>query len=130
MVARLLCLGGDYAVQAEGQQTDVDLDLLPVQGNVYMLHAGAAGNMAVQIGRDGVFVVNALRDGLAERIAATIETVTQAPIRYIVSTSADLHNTAGNGSLAALGSFGATNSSAGRARRLWRTKTCCSGFRL
>ena len=111
MVARLLCFAAIYAVHAEGQQTDVELDLLPVQGNVYMLHAGDAGNIAVQIGRDGVFVVNALRDGLADRIAATIKTVTQAPIRYIVSTSADLHNTAGNGSLAALGTFGATNSS-------------------
>ena len=111
MVARLLCLAAIYVARVHGQETDVELDLLHVQGNVYMLHAGDAGNVAVQIGPDGVFVVNALRDGLAERIAATIKTVTQAPIRYIVSTSADLHTTAGNGSLAALGSFGATNSS-------------------
>jgi glyoxylase-like metal-dependent hydrolase (beta-lactamase superfamily II) len=73
-----------------------------------MLHAGAAGNIAVQTGKDGVLVVNALRAGLAPQIAAQIKTLTPAPIRYIVSTSADLHNTAGNAELAALGMFGAS----------------------
>jgi len=89
----------------------VELNLLPVQGNVYMLHAGDVGNIAVQVGAEGVFVVNALVPELAERIAAKIKEVTPAPIRYIVSTNADLHNTLGNGALAALGMFGATASS-------------------
>jgi glyoxylase-like metal-dependent hydrolase (beta-lactamase superfamily II) len=84
------------------------MHLLPVQGGVYMLHAGAAGNMAIQIGKDGVLVVNALRAGLAPQVAAQIKTLTSAPIRYIVSTSADLHDTAGNAELAALGMFGAS----------------------
>jgi glyoxylase-like metal-dependent hydrolase (beta-lactamase superfamily II) len=85
--------------------------MLPVQGNVYLLHAGAAGNIAVQIGNEGVFVYNALTPDLAERIAAAIKTVTPAPIRYIVSPNADPKNTLGNGALAALGMFGATASS-------------------
>jgi len=89
----------------------VELNLLPVQGNVYMLHAGDVGNIAVQVGAEGVFVVNALLPELAPRIAAKIKEVTPAPIRYIVSTNADLHNTLGNGALAALGMFGATASS-------------------
>jgi glyoxylase-like metal-dependent hydrolase (beta-lactamase superfamily II) len=76
-----------------------------------MLHAGAAGNIAVQIGAEGVFLVNALRPELAERIAAKIKEITPAPIRYIVSTNADPANTLGNGALAALGMFGATASS-------------------
>ena len=96
---------------AQLQAEDVELSLLPVQGNVYMLHGEEAGNIAVQIGKDGVLLVNAMRAGLADRIVAEIETLTSAPIRYIVSTSADLHNTSGNAELAALGMFGATNSS-------------------
>lgn len=92
------------------QPNDVELDLLPVQGNVYMLYGGDAGNIAVQIGSDGVMLVNAMRAGLAERIAAEIETVTPVPIRYIINTSADLHHTGGNAELAALGTFGATPS--------------------
>lgn len=81
-----------------------------MQGNVYMLYAGEAGNIAVQIGDDGVLLVNALREGLARQVAAEIETLTSAPIRYIIDTSDDLHNTGGNAELAALGMFGATNS--------------------
>jgi len=99
------------ACAAGAQPAAVELHLLPVQGNVYMLHAGKAGNIAVQAGPDGVFLVNALRKGLAERIAAEIKTVTPAPIRYIVSTSPDEPLTEGNGPLAALGMFGATSAS-------------------
>jgi cyclase len=88
-----------------------ELHVLPVQGNVYMLHAGAAGNVTVQIGTDGVFVVSALTPDLAPRIAAEIKTLTREPIRYIVSVNADVRNTLGNGALAALGMFGATASS-------------------
>jgi glyoxylase-like metal-dependent hydrolase (beta-lactamase superfamily II) len=96
---------------AHAQPPDIELDVLSVQGNVYMLHAGAAGNSAFQVGPEGVFVVNALRADLAERIAAKIKEITPAPIRYIVSPNADVDNTSGNGSLAALGTFGATASS-------------------
>ena len=34
-----------------------EIEVLPVQGNVYML-AGAGGNIAVQIGDDGVLLVD------------------------------------------------------------------------
>lgn len=108
-LAALLSLLGGAAAPLWAQQADVDLNLMHVQGNVYMLHAGAAGNSAVQIGEDGVLIVNALRSGLGERIAAEIAKVTSAPIRYIVNTSDDLHNTSGNSELAALGTFGSTN---------------------
>lgn len=109
--ALLVCLLALSAVAAQAQQQGVELNLLPVQGNVYMLHAGDVGNIAVQVGAEGVFVVNALLPELAPRIAAKVKELTPAPIRYIVSTNADLHNTLGNGALAALGMFGATASS-------------------
>jgi glyoxylase-like metal-dependent hydrolase (beta-lactamase superfamily II) len=96
---------------AHAQPPDVELHVLPVQGNVYLLHAGAAGNIAFQAGPEGVFVVNALRADLAPAIAAKIKEVTPAPIRYIVSPNADVANTSGNGALASLGTFGATASS-------------------
>jgi glyoxylase-like metal-dependent hydrolase (beta-lactamase superfamily II) len=54
-------------------------------------------------------LVNALRAGMSAQIAAKVKTLTPAPIRYIINTSADLHNTGGNAELAALGVFGATN---------------------
>lgn len=110
-VARLLGLLALVGGGAQAQPAAVELNVLPVQGNVYMLHAGAAGNLAFQAGGDGVFVVNALRADLAPRIAAKIKETTPAPIRYIVSPNADANNTTGNGPLAALGMFGATASS-------------------
>ena len=112
-LAPLACWLALAAGAAGAQLADVELHMLPVQGNVYMLHVGKVGNIAVQAGPDGVFLVNALRKGLAERIAAEIKTVTPAPIRYIVSTSPDVPLTEGNGPLALLGMFGATNA-AGR----------------
>ena len=98
------------AAAAYAQPADVELDILHVQGNVHMLHGGEAGNIAVQIGDDGVMLVNAMGGGLAERIVETIGEVTSAPVRYIVNTSADLHHTGGNAELAALGEFGSTPS--------------------
>jgi cyclase len=111
---RLMALAGVLALAAGAagaQPATVEMHMLPVQGSVYMLHAGKAGNIAVQAGSDGVFLVNALRKGLAEQISAEIKTVTPAPIRYIVSTNPDVPLTEGNGSLALLGMFGATASS-------------------
>ena len=56
-------------------------------------------------------LVNAMREGLAQSIAAEIRNLTPAPIRYIINTSLDLHYTGGNAELAPMGMFGATNSS-------------------
>jgi cyclase len=110
-VAGLLSAAALVGAAAHAQPPAAELHVLPVQGNVYMLHAGEAGNLAFQVGADGVFVVNALRAELAQGIADKIKEITPAPIRYIVSPNADLANTSGNGPLAALGMFGATASS-------------------
>jgi cyclase len=107
----LLAFAAAGQAQRAAPESVPELAVLHVQGNVYMLHAGAAGNLAFQVGPDGVFVVNALTAELAPAIAAKIKDITPAPIRYIVSPNADLSNTTGNGPLAALGMFGATASS-------------------
>ena len=48
------CLAVLIAGPAIAQQDEVPLSVLPVQGNVYMLHGGDAGNIAFQVGSDGV----------------------------------------------------------------------------
>ena len=110
LLVPLVLFAAAVPAQTRGQSAQVELGLLPVQGNVYLLNGGEAGNIAVQVGHDGVLLVDAMRAGLADRIAAEIETITPAPIRYIIDTSDDLHHTGGNAGLAALGVFGATNS--------------------
>jgi glyoxylase-like metal-dependent hydrolase (beta-lactamase superfamily II) len=94
--------------QAAGEDR-ADLSLLPVQGNVYLLHGGANGNIAVQSGADGVMLVNSMPKGMAARIAAAIATLTPKPIRYIINTGPALHQIGNNAELAAMGMFGATD---------------------
>ncbi len=78
------------------------LDVLQVRPNFYMI-AGAGSNIAVQIGTDGVVVVDA---GVAERadaVIAEIRKLTKQPIRYVINTSADPDHVGGNEKLSRAG---------------------------
>ena len=57
----------------------------PVQSNVYML-VGPGGNSTVQIGDDGVLLVDTKLAGMSDTILAAIKTLTNKPIRYVVNT--------------------------------------------
>ena len=66
-----------------------------VQGNVYLL-AGAATNIAVQVGPDGVLVVDTGGEETADAVLAAIRTLSDGPIRWIVNTHGHRDNTGGN----------------------------------
>ncbi len=66
-----------------------------VQGNVHVL-LGAGSNVVVQIGEDGVLVVDTGSRATREAVTAAIQELTDRPIRWIVNTSADLDHTSGN----------------------------------
>ena len=72
---------------------------LPVQGNVHIL-TGPLGNMAVQVGPDGVLLVDAMA---GDDIKAAVKTLSAKPIRTIVNTSAGASHTGGNEALSAMG---------------------------
>ncbi len=76
-----------------------DLEVLHVQGSVYLL-AGGGSNVVFQVGEDAVFVVDTNPAALSDKVIAAIRTVTDAPIRYIVNTSADEDHVGGNEALA------------------------------
>jgi cyclase len=88
-----------YVAVAQGQQNQnlnsVEVHVLPVQGNVYML-VGAGSNITVQTGTDGVLVVDAQYAPLSEKILAAIRTLSKGPIRYLVNTTYDADHTGGN----------------------------------
>ena len=69
--------------------------VFPVQGSVYMV-AGAGSNVAVQVGKDALFVVDANEASMSDKILAAIKTISPLPIRYIVDTSADPDHVGGN----------------------------------
>jgi cyclase len=72
-----------------------EIEVLPVQGNVYML-AGGGSNVTVQVGPDALFVVDTNVAGMSDRILAAIKTISPLPIRYIVNTNADPDHVGGN----------------------------------
>ena len=75
-------LGAGFARGAD------DIEVIPVQPNFYMI-AGAGGNIAVQIGPDGVLVVDTGAARMTERVLAEIRKLRSQPIRFIINTSAD-----------------------------------------
>jgi len=79
------------------------LPTLKVQGNVYML-VGAGGNIALQIGEDGVLLVDTGTTESVARVIATVRSLTDKPIRYIINTSADPDHVGGNDAIGKLGS--------------------------
>jgi glyoxylase-like metal-dependent hydrolase (beta-lactamase superfamily II) len=73
-----------------------------VQGNVYML-IGAGANVAVQIGPDGVLVVDTGNAAKRAAVLASIRRLSTGPIRWIVNTTADVDHTGGNETISQAG---------------------------
>ena len=96
-----------FAAAALAQQpqdfSKVEVRVLPAQGNVYML-VGSGGNITVQAGSDGVFLVDTMYAPLADKIVAAIRTISKGPIRYIVDTHVHGDHTSGNEALRKAGS--------------------------
>jgi glyoxylase-like metal-dependent hydrolase (beta-lactamase superfamily II) len=78
------------------------VDLLHVQGNVYMI-AGAGANITVQVGKDVVFVVDSGTADMSDQVLAAIRSITAKRILFIISTSADADHVGGNANLAKAG---------------------------
>ena len=94
-------LAAGVSVQAAEPNTD-GLDVVQVRPNFYMI-AGAGGNIAVQIGIDGVVLVDAGSAGASDRVLAAIRKLTDKPTRYVIDTGADPDHVGGNGALAKAG---------------------------
>jgi glyoxylase-like metal-dependent hydrolase (beta-lactamase superfamily II) len=72
-----------------------EVETFHVQGNVYML-VGAGANVAVQIGDEGVIVVDTGAAPARERVLAAIRKLSNKPIRWMINTNADPDHTGGN----------------------------------
>lgn len=75
--------------------TNVEIHALRVQGNVYML-VGAGANITVQVGQDGVLIVDTEYAPLADKILAAIKKISPEPLRYIINTGFDPDHIGGN----------------------------------
>jgi len=97
-----------YGVKAEdikaGAVPDFDklrdpLVVIPVLGNIWMI-GGAGGNIAVQVGDDGVLIVDAGAEAASDRVIAELKKLSPRNLRWIINTSADMDRTGGNEKIA------------------------------
>jgi len=82
---------------------DVEIQVLHVQGNVYML-VGAGGNITLQAGEQGVMIVDTMYAPLSDKIFAAIRSISDKPITYIINTHGHPDHIGGNANLAMMGS--------------------------
>ena len=88
-----------------GQPPNLDnaeLHVLPVQGNVYML-VGAGGNVTIQVGEEGVLLVDTSYAQVSDKILAEIRKLSNKPIRYIINTHVHPDHVGGNENLGKAG---------------------------
>jgi cyclase len=73
----------------------MEVQTLKVQGNVYLI-AGAGGNIAVQIGDEGVLMVDTGYEKMSGKVMAAIRKLSDKPIRNIINTTLADDHTGGN----------------------------------
>jgi cyclase len=87
---------------AFGQPPDGEVHVLPVQGNVYML-VGAGGNIAVQVGSQGVLLVDSGLANMSDKVLAAVRKLSDKPIRYLLNTHVHPDHIGGNEAVARTG---------------------------
>lgn len=90
------------AGQSSGAASPDLLEILEVRPNFFMI-AGAGGNIGVQVGDDGVVVVDAGSAASAPAVVAAIKRITPKPIRYVINTGPDADHVGGNDVLSKAG---------------------------
>jgi glyoxylase-like metal-dependent hydrolase (beta-lactamase superfamily II) len=78
------------------------VEVLHVQGRVYLL-AGPDANTVVQIGDEGVVVVDTQTEALSGDLLQAIATLTDAPIRHVLNTHVHPDHIGGNAAVADAG---------------------------
>jgi glyoxylase-like metal-dependent hydrolase (beta-lactamase superfamily II) len=102
LLAWLVAIALPLAVGVAAQAPTGDLDVVQLRPNFYVI-GGAGGNVVVQLGPEGVILVDSGSTERADQVLAAIRRLTDLPIRYIINTSMDADHTGGNEKLARAG---------------------------
>ena len=92
MLVIVLCSSISPAV---GQFEQVEIETVPVSGNIYML-AGAGGNIGVSVGDDGILIVDDQFAPLADKIRAALAELGPGKLKFVLNTHWHGDHTGGN----------------------------------
>lgn len=110
--------GGAESIKAAATQNAAApssrLDILEVRPSFFVI-AGAGANIGVQVGDDGVVVVDSGATADAPVLLAAIKRISPKPIRYIIDTGPDPDHVGGNEALSKAGEKFFTKSALGGA---------------
>ena len=72
------------------------------ESSIYLL-VGAGSNIVVQVGDNGMLLVNAGKASMSAQVLAALRSISNAPLRTIIDTDVDAEDAGGNQALAATG---------------------------
>jgi glyoxylase-like metal-dependent hydrolase (beta-lactamase superfamily II) len=98
----VLFTAGILVVQPLAASAQSDIEIVKVTDEVYMI-GGAGGNITVNVGPQGLFVVDAGAEAQAIPVTTAIRGISDKPIRFVANTSADADHVGGNAMLRKLG---------------------------
>src|SRR5262249_32634549 len=78
------------------------LEILEVRPSFFVI-AGAGANVGVQVGDDGIVVVDTGSAASSEAVLAAIKRISPKPIRYVIDTGPDADHVGGNEALSKAG---------------------------
>lgn len=99
----LFALGTVSTALAQDEAPAPVVNVLQVRDNIYML-VGEGGNITMQVGDDGILIVDTEFARTSEAVIAAIRGISDKPIRYIVNTHYHGDHIGGNGNLRLVGS--------------------------
>lgn len=87
---------------AQVPDAEPTVEVLQVRDDIYML-VGQGGNITMQVGDDGILIVDTQFARMSDAIIAAIREISDEPIRYIVNTHHHGDHIGGNGRLRRVG---------------------------
>jgi glyoxylase-like metal-dependent hydrolase (beta-lactamase superfamily II) len=93
---------GASLIARQQKPADPELEIVQVRPHFYVI-VGDGSNIAVQLGTDGIVIVDTGSGQKAKQVIAEIRKLSTRPIRYIINTSADPDHVGGNDEVSAAG---------------------------
>ena len=102
LAALAVAVAGGLATVAAQNAAAPAVQAWPIRDGIHML-VGPGANTTVQVGRDGVFVVDPQTGAVSAQLLAAIRRLSDKPVRFIVNTSGDDDHVGGNEAIAKSG---------------------------